>query len=108
MNLISGEQRMARAPPAGPELGAAHAHVRAVVIASGTSFYWGMRLLPAIKRNAMYAIYAFCREVDDIADGDAPVEAKLDELTRWRREIDALFEGRPSRWMPTTACAPRP
>ena len=100
MNLTSGEQRMARAPPAGRELGAAQAHVRAVVIGSGTSFYWGMRLLPAAKRNAMYAIYAFCREVDDVADGDAPVAAKLDELAGWRREIDALFEGRPSR--PTT------
>ena len=74
--------------------------MRAVVIGSGTSFYWGMRLLPAAKRNAMYAIYAFCREVDDIADGDAPVAAKLDELAGWRREIDALFEGCPSR--PTT------
>jgi phytoene synthase len=74
--------------------------VRAVVIASGTSFYWGMRLLPAAKRKAMYAIYAFCREVDDIADGDAPVLAKLEQLVSWRREIDALFTGRPSR--PTT------
>ena len=100
MNLASGEQRMARPQPVGPELGAAQAHVRAVVIGSGTSFYWGMRLLPAAKRNAMYAIYAFCREVDDVADGDAPVAAKLDQLAGWRREIDALFEGRPSR--PTT------
>ena len=100
MNLTSGTQRMAGPQPVGPELGAAQAHVRAVVIGSGTSFYWGMRLLPAAKRNAMYAVYAFCREVDDIADGDAPVAAKLDELTGWRREIDALFEGRPSR--PTT------
>ena len=100
MNLASGEQRMAIVRPAGPELGAAQAHVQAVVIGSGTSFYWGMRLLPAAKRKAMYAIYAFCREVDDVADGDAPVAAKLDELAGWRREIDALFEGRPSR--PTT------
>ena len=60
----------------------------------------GHALLPAAKRKAMYAIYAFCREVDDVADGDAPVAAKLDQLAAWRREIDALFEGRPSR--PTT------
>ena len=100
MNLTSGTQRMAGPQPVGRELGAAQAHVRAVVIGSGTSFYWGMRLLPAAKRNAMYAIYAFCREVDDVADGDASVAAKLDQLAGWRREIDALFEGRPSR--PTT------
>ena len=71
-----------------------------MVIGSGTSFYWGMRLLPRAKRDAMYAIYAFCREVDDVADGDAPAAAKLDGAGGWRREIDALFAGRPSR--PTT------
>ena len=38
---------------------AAEAHVRDVVIGSGTSFYWGMRLQPAARRKAMYAIYAF-------------------------------------------------
>jgi phytoene synthase len=48
----------------------------------------------------MYAIYAFCREVDDVADGDAPLATKLAELAGWRREIEALFAGRPGR--PTT------
>ena len=87
-------RRSAGAAPAGqPEIGAAEVHVRDVVLGSGTSFYWGMRLLPAAKRKAMYAIYAFCREVDDVADGNAPVAAKLDALAGWRREIDALFAG---------------
>ena len=106
MILSSGDQRMASAAPAWPDLGAAEAHVRDVVLGSGTSFYWGMRLLPAAKRKAMYAIYAFCREVDDVADGDAPVQAKLAELAGWRREVDALFAGRPSR--PTTLALARP
>ena len=35
---------------------------------SGSSFFWGMKLLPEEKRRAMFSIYAFCREVDDIAD----------------------------------------
>ena len=35
---------------------------------SGSSFYWGMKLLPKEKRRGKFAIYAFCREVDDIAD----------------------------------------
>jgi phytoene/squalene synthetase len=35
---------------------------------SGTSFYWAIRMLPEEKRRAMFAVYAFCREVDDIAD----------------------------------------
>ena len=64
--------------PVRPEIGAAEMHVRDVVLGSGTSFYWGMRLLPDAKRKAMYAIYAFCREVDDVADGHAPVAAKLE------------------------------
>jgi hydroxysqualene synthase len=86
-----------RPTPVRPEIGAADTHVREVVLGSGTSFYWGMRLLPEAKRKAMYAIYAFCREVDDVADGDAPVAAKLEALAGWRREIDALYAGAPSR-----------
>ncbi|HKF62974.1 MAG TPA: squalene/phytoene synthase family protein, partial [Dongiaceae bacterium] len=39
---------------------------------SGSSFYAAMRVLPAPQRDAMYEIYAFCRAVDDIADGSAP------------------------------------
>ncbi|MGE5504700.1 MAG: presqualene diphosphate synthase HpnD [Actinomycetota bacterium] len=60
---------------------------------SGTSFYWGMRVLDRPRRLGMYAVYAFCREVDDIADepGD-PVE-KAAGLAQWRSDIDALFTG---------------
>jgi hydroxysqualene synthase len=93
----SGGRSASRLMPGGPEVGAAEMHVRDVVIGSGTSFYWGMRLLPDAKRKAMYAIYAFCREVDDVADGNAPVAAKLEALAGWRREIDAMFVGTPSR-----------
>ncbi|MGF1630798.1 MAG: presqualene diphosphate synthase HpnD [Kiloniellaceae bacterium] len=79
---------------------AARAHVHAVATRSGSSFLWGMRLLPRPRREAMYAIYAFCREVDDIADeGGTPAE-KLRALAAWREEIDRLYAGCPSR--PTT------
>jgi phytoene synthase len=70
-------------------------NIRQRVEAAGTSFYWAMRLLPRHRREGMYAIYAFCREVDDIADGDRPAEYKLAELARWHDEIEALYEGRP-------------
>lgn len=70
-------------------------NIRHRVEAAGTSFYWAMRLLPRHRREGMYAIYAFCREVDDIADGDRPAEYKLAELARWHDEIEALYEGRP-------------
>ena len=56
---------------------AAHAHARAVALRSGSSFLLGMRILPRHRRDAMYAIYAFCREVDDIADGTSSVAHKL-------------------------------
>jgi phytoene synthase len=46
----------------------------------------------------MYAVYAFCREVDDIADDDAqPATEKLASLARWREEIDAIYAGLPQR-----------
>ena len=67
-----------------------------VVRASGTSFYWAMRLLPKQKREAMYAVYAFCREVDDIADDPGSPAEKLDRLADWRVEIERLFSGRPT------------
>jgi len=71
--------------------------IRDQVAAAGTSFYWAMRLLPEARRDAMYAIYAFCREVDDIADSDEPEADKRAALDEWRREIDAIFAGRSKR-----------
>lgn len=64
-----------------------------VVVKAKTSFYWAMRLLPADKRQAMFAVYAFCRVVDDIADGDLPEAAKLRQLQGWREEIERLYAG---------------
>lgn len=65
--------------------------------ASGSSFYWAMRLLPEQKRQAMYEIYRFCRAVDDIADDTAL--SGIDrgtELKSWREAVAALFRGEPS------------
>jgi phytoene synthase len=78
-------------------IAAAKAHARRLVERSGTSFYWGMRLLPLPKREAMFAVYAFCREVDDIADGEMSAEEKHSALNAWRDEVEALYRGRPSR-----------
>src|SRR5437763_1236996 len=69
--------------------------IRQRVEAAGTSFYWAMRLLPEERRNGMYAIYAFCREVDDIADDTSPPAHKQATLAGWHAEIDALYDGRP-------------
>lgn len=61
--------------------------------ASGSSFYAGMRILPREKREAMFDVYAFCRAVDDIADGDAATDDPWGAMERWRADIDALFAG---------------
>lgn len=69
------------------------AAVDAIVRASGTSFYRGMAVLSPDRRNAMYAIYAFCRIVDDIADDETPFETKKPRLDAWRARIAALYAG---------------
>jgi squalene synthase HpnD len=79
--------------------------IRAKVQAAGSSFYWAMRFLPQKKRAALFAIYAFCREVDDIADGDLSREDKIAALDRWRRKIEDLYAGRPDDHI-TRALAP--
>jgi squalene synthase HpnD len=68
-------------------------YVAAVVARSGTSFFWAMRLLPPEKQAAMYAIYAFCREVDDIADEPGDETEKREQLGEWRALIRDLFQG---------------
>jgi squalene synthase HpnD len=63
--------------------------------ASGSSFYAAMRILPRAQREAMFQIYSFCRQVDDIADSDGPRPQRLAALQQWRDDIDALYQGRP-------------
>jgi phytoene synthase len=63
--------------------------------ASGSSFYAAMRILPREQREAMFQIYSFCRQVDDIADSGGPREERLAALQQWRDDIDALYRGHP-------------
>lgn len=70
-------------------------YARAVVQRSGTSFYWGMRVLEPVRRDAMFAVYAFCREVDDIADEAGDPADKRVRLGQWRGEVERLFGGEP-------------
>ena len=63
--------------------------------ASGSSFYAAMRILPREQREAMFHIYSFCRQVDDIADSDGPRPERLAALQQWRDDIDALYRGDP-------------
>lgn len=63
--------------------------------ASGSSFYAAMRVLPRNQREAMFQIYSFCRQVDDIADSDGPRPERLAALQQWRDDIDALYHSHP-------------
>ena len=63
--------------------------------ASNSSFYAAMRILPRDQREAMFQIYSFCRQVDDIADSHGPREERLAALQNWRDDIDALYRGQP-------------
>lgn len=62
---------------------------------SGSSFYYAFLFLPPERRRAITALYAFCREVDDVVD-----EAKEESVARlklawWRAQVDKLFDGAP-------------
>lgn len=68
--------------------------VETIVRKAGTSFYRGMRVLPPDRRQAMYAIYAFCRIVDDIADEEGAMADKRRDLAAWRDRVAGLYRGR--------------
>jgi phytoene synthase len=64
---------------------------------SGSSFYAGMRVLPKAERAAMFAIYGFCREVDDIVDEPVGTkQSRAAELDGWRRDVTSLYAGGPA------------
>ena len=62
---------------------------------SGSSFYYSFRFLSPERRRAITALYAFCREVDDIADEVADIDVARTKLGWWRAEVANLFSGYP-------------
>lgn len=66
-------------------------------VAASSTFYAAMRILPRAQREGMFEIYAFCRQVDDIADGEGSCDNRLEGLERWRNDIEDLYAGRPSQ-----------
>ncbi len=73
--------------------------------AAGSTFYAAMRILPRPRREAIFDIYSFCRDVDDIADRNGPRTERLAELKRWRAEIEAMYRGAPSARLRSLATA---
>ena len=64
--------------------------------ASGSSFYYSFLFLPPPRRRAIIALYAFCREVDDVVDEVSDPDVASAKLAWWRREIALVFAGQPS------------
>jgi len=62
---------------------------------SGTSFYYSFLFLPPERRRAITALYAFCREVDDVVDEVSEPDLARTKLAWWRREVGAIFSGTP-------------
>jgi phytoene synthase len=71
-------------------------YVHAKAKESGSSFYYAFMFLPPARRTAMTAFYAFCREVDDVADDVHDPGVAATKLAWWRTEVDASFSGKPS------------
>jgi 15-cis-phytoene synthase len=72
-----------------PDLAAAYAHCESVVSGQARNFSYGIRLLPAPKRRALSAVYAFARRVDDIGDGELPADRKAELLAEARSQCAA-------------------
>jgi phytoene synthase len=73
--------------------------------ASGSSFYYSFLFLPPERRRAITALYAFCREVDDVVDETNELQVAAAKLAWWRAEIDGLYAGKPQHPV-TKALAP--
>lgn len=70
-------------------------YVEDVVLQSKSSFALGMKALPAGRRGYLFAIYAYCRILDDIADEAGARDQKLADLAQWRGKIDRMLKGQP-------------
>src|ERR687895_1718121 len=77
------------------ETPAAYQHCEHIVRTRARNFSYGIRLLPPPKRQALSAVYAFARRVDDIGDGDAPTERRLAQLADVRGRLDGLAAAAP-------------
>ncbi|MFA9461963.1 presqualene diphosphate synthase HpnD [Thiohalorhabdus sp. Cl-TMA] len=72
-----------------------HQYCAEKAASSGSSFYYAFKFLPPRKREAIQALYAFCREVDDAVDNVSDPAAAAARLAFWRGEVEEVFGGRP-------------
>ncbi|HXV12281.1 MAG TPA: presqualene diphosphate synthase HpnD [Burkholderiales bacterium] len=72
-----------------------HQYCQQKAAASGSSFYYSFLFLPEEKRRAITALYAFCREVDDVVDECSDPALARTKLAWWRTEVEAMYRGTP-------------
>ena len=89
--LVTGSRDEER--PAPRELKQAYSHCQRIARSQAKNFYFAFRTLPARRRRAIYAAYAFCRICDDIADEDRPPEEKRRLFDETRRLLDRSHNG---------------
>lgn len=104
MNVEADITALAPAPPADGR--SPQQVVDRITGRAKSSFSLGMKLLSRPRREAMRAVYAFCRVVDDIADGTLPADAKRAMLSEWRAEIARLYAGDPRSAIGRALAAP--
>ncbi len=93
---VTRERSEAVAAGEAQALDADYARCAQVTRESSSNFYYAFMLLPHERRRALYAVYAFCRFIDDIAD-EQSVTGPAAMLARWREELERVFKGVPAR-----------
>jgi len=77
----------------GAELARSYDYCRGIARAAARNFYYGISLLPHVKRDALCALYAFMREADDISDSPGDPAAKTQRLAAWRLSLERALGG---------------
>jgi 15-cis-phytoene synthase len=96
MDASRHEEGAVNRAQSGAGLEADYARCAEVTKRASSNFYYAFKLVPVERRRALYAVYAFCRFVDDIADDDL-VREPAALLARWRRELENVYAGVPTR-----------
>jgi 15-cis-phytoene synthase len=84
-------------------IGSAAEYCRKLTTKSQSNFYYAFLFLPKERREALEAVYAYCRLVDDVVDEEAPEEKKLAGIAHWRNELDLVYGDGPTPEHPVSA-----
>ncbi|MCO6459354.1 MAG: squalene/phytoene synthase family protein [Pirellulaceae bacterium] len=87
-------------------LQASYRRCRRVASRASSNFYWTFHRLPAEKRRAMWALYAFSRHTDDLGDSELPAERRAEQLEHWQAELESALSGNVQHpWLPAVVDA---